>query len=152
MKTILFFIADIISFYFICPSEYRFNNIWFLLQMILYIIFLIIFLCTEKRSEENIPAFKINKVIINFIKVFNTKIIIRRIKIYIIAIEFDFILIIRWIETFIYNVTRNATFKKFNLLSNTRKIKGIFTRNTLDIIKFDIRHEDTLLIKHQSST
>lgn len=62
--TISFFIADIISFYFICPSEYRFNNIWFLLQMILYIIFLIIFLCTKKRSEENIPAFKINKVII----------------------------------------------------------------------------------------
>lgn len=62
--TILIFIADIIGFYYICPSEYRFNNIWFLLQMILYIMFLILFVCTEKRSAKPIPAFKINKVII----------------------------------------------------------------------------------------
>lgn len=62
--TISFFIAAIISFYHICPSEYRFNNIWFLLQMILYIMFLILFVCTEKRSAEPISAFKINKVII----------------------------------------------------------------------------------------
>lgn len=62
--TILIFIADIIGFYFICPSEYRFNNIWFLLQMILYIMFLIIFVCTEISIGENIPAFKINRVII----------------------------------------------------------------------------------------
>lgn len=62
-ETILLFIIDIIGFYFLCPSEYRFNNIWFFLQLILYIIFLILFFYSQSRSGKKISPFKVNELI-----------------------------------------------------------------------------------------